>query len=256
MNETISWFGWLPDADDERDHHFRADSALLRQLPPKVDLRPHCPPVFNQGEKIGSCTSNAVCNAFRYNLMRQHNEHRFSPSRLFLHYNARALAGTQRQNHGAQIRDAMKSLSKQGVCRESTWPYIAKHYAKKPPAEAYKQGLDHQSIWYQRLPRQLPQLKACLAEGFPFVFGMIVYEQFDSAAVAKTGVLHLPKKDEKKVGGHAVLAVGYDDKSERFIVMNSWGPDWGKNGYFTVPYDYLVKQKLGSDFWTLRSVEM
>lgn len=248
-------FGWIPDEPDYRDHRYDADPALLRQLPEKIDLRPHCPPVFNQGEKIGSCTANAVCNAFRYNLMRQGDQHRFTPSRLFLHYNARALAGKQRQNRGAQIRDAMKSLSKQGVCRESAWPYVAKHYAKRPPEHAYTQALDHQSVWYQRVPHELLELKACLAEGFPFVFGVTLFEAFDSAQVAKTGTLPMPKRGEKSIGGHAVLVVGYDDRSQRFIVMNSWGPDWGKKGYFTIPYEYVCSQRLASDFWTLRAVE-
>ena len=255
MAKTL--FLWQADALDARDHHFRASD---RDLPKQIDLRPACPPVFDQGERIGSCTANAVCHAFRYNLNRQARLAgqaipKYHPSRLFLHYNARALAGTQHENRGAQIRDAMKSIAKHGLCREQSWPYRAHRYADPPPAVAYQQALNFQSIEYQRLQQDLLELKHCLAEGFPIVLGMTVYSAFTSAAVQARGVLSLPKKDEEKIGGHAVLAVAYNDKTERFLLMNSWGPTWGQRGYFSVPYEYLLQEKLARDFWTLRAVE-
>lgn len=245
------------DVPDPRDHSFQAPALIL---PARVDLRRYCPPVFDQGSRIGSCTANAVCNAFRFNLMRQAREQQravpiYHPSRLFLHYNARVLAGKQRQNKGAQIRDAMKSVAKHGICRERAWPYRAYQFATKPPQHAYQQALDYQSIAYQRLRLELDELKACLAEGFPFVFGLTVYSAFQSAQMKSRGVLNLPKKEETKVGGHAVLAVGYNDECERFIMMNSWGKRWGQQGYFTVPYEYLIQEKMARDFWTLRAVE-
>jgi C1A family cysteine protease len=82
-----------------------------------------------------------------------------------------------------------------------------------------------------------------------------VYEAFESATVAKTGKLNLPKRKEKALGGHAVMAVGYDDASKRFLVRNSWGADWGLQGTFTMPYGYLDDRSLSDDFWTLRVLE-
>ena len=95
----------------------------------------------------------------------------------------------------------------------------------------------------------------CLAEGYPFVFGFTVYESFESPAVAKTGRLNLPKPSEKSLGGHAVMAAGYDDATKRFLIRNSWGTDWGMKGYFTIPYAYLDNRNLSDDFWTIRAVE-
>ncbi|GGC79699.1 C1 family peptidase [Undibacterium terreum] len=254
MPSKIAGYGWMPDLPDHRDHGFVLPAGAPL-LPPKVDLRPYCPPVLSQGQKIGSCTSNAICNAYRFNQMKQSGKN-FMPSRLFIHYNARAMIGTQRMNHGAPIREAIKSIAKQGVCHERDWPYIAKKYATKPPKSAYTEALLHQAVSYQRLKQDLEHLKACLAGGHPFVFGLTVYDSFESDAVAASGTLKMPGKKESMAGGHAVLAVGYDDKTERFTVMNSWGDQWGKKGYFTVPYAYLLESNLAADFWTIRTVEL
>jgi C1A family cysteine protease len=94
-----------------------------------------------------------------------------------------------------------------------------------------------------------------LAEGFPFVFGFTVYSSFESATVARSGILNMPTKNERVVGGHAVMAAGYDDTQQRFIIRNSWGTDWGQKGYFTMPYVYLGSRNLSDDFWTIRAAE-
>ena len=82
------------------------------------------------------------------------------------------------------------------------------------------------------------------------VFGIAVYEIFQSPAVVKSGIVPMPKKTEKLLGGHAVMAVGFDQKQKCFIVRNSWGLKWGQQGYFTMPFEYA--QVLGRDFWTIR----
>jgi C1A family cysteine protease len=152
------------------------------------------------------------------------------------------------------IRDGIKTLKNQGVCSEGKWPYVTSKFAVKPGPACYKDGLDHQIISYQRL-LTVDQMRACLAEGFPFVFGFTVYESFESQQVAKTGVVSMPKSNERVVGGHAVVAVGYNDSKKRFIVRNSWGTDWGMKGYFTIPYAYLADRNLSDDFWVIRRAE-
>src|SRR5262249_38413268 len=104
---------------------------------------------------------------------------------------------------------------------------------------------------YLRL-QNLREMKQCLADGFPFVFGFSVYESFESPQVARTGIMPMPSRSEKLLGGHAVMAVGYDDETDKLFVRNSWGTKWGEKGYFWMPYAYLENPGLARDFWTIR----
>lgn len=253
MTRKTKGFGWVPDLPDRRDHVYSAPAPVMAVLPKKVDLTKNCSPVLAQGE-LGSCTAHAIGSAFRYCLKRQ-KARDFQPSRLFIYYNERVVIGTVNEDSGAQIRDGIKSVVKQGVVPESKWPYVVSRFTKMPGAALYKEALEHQALSYQRLPRTLDQIKGCLASGYPFVFGFSVYESFQSAAVAKSGKCPMPKKNESLVGGHAVLAVGYDDKTKTVLVQNSWSEDWGRKGYFTMPYDYICDPDLCDDFWTIRIVE-
>ena len=253
MAYRVQRFGWLPDLPDARDHIYAAPALVLAKLPAKVDMRPQCPPVYDQGQ-LGSCTGNAIAGAVQFGRKKQKQLPDFPPSRLFIYYNERVMEGTVNTDSGAMIRDGIKSVVKQGVCPESDWKYVITKFAKKPPAKAYKHALKTRATSYSRLIHNLNQLKGCLASGFPFVFGFTVYESFESQAVAKTGTVPMPSPREQVLGGHAVLAVGYDDGQQRFIVRNSWGPNWGKKGYFTLPYAYLTDSNLSDDFWTIKLV--
>ena len=125
------------------------------------------------------------------------------------------------------------------------WPYLIAKFKTKPPAPLYKKALPNQALSYRRVTQNATQMKSCLASGYPFVFGFTVYESFESQAVAKKGVVQMPAASESVLGGHAVMAVGYDDKSQRFIAMNSWSTSWGQKGFFTIPYAYLTHRPRG-----------
>jgi C1A family cysteine protease len=208
--------------------------------------------VEDQGA-LGSCTGNALAGALEF-LERKDKISFVDFSRLFIYYNERVIEHTTRSDSGAMIRDGIKTLAKQGVCPEKTWPYVESKLSTKPSAGAYREALTHKITSYRRV-LTLDEMRACLAEGFPFVFGFTVYESFESQQVARTGVVPMPKSRERVVGGHAVLAVGYNDAKKRFIVRNSWGTDWGIMGYFTMPYAYLADRNLSDDFWVIRRAE-
>jgi len=256
-------YGWVPDRPDQRDYLYSAIRPVVR-LPKKVDLREFCSVVENQ-EALGSCTANALAGNLEY-LDRKGITFPFGDrdnydrrterdlgytdvSRLFIYYNERVLEGTVDYDSGATLRDGIKTLKKTGVCWETTWPYLIGKFSRKPSKQSYREAKKHRIESYHRIST-LSEMLTCLAEGYPFVFGFTVYESFQSQRVAKTGAANMPGKKEKVLGGHAVLAVGYNQKQKRFLVRNSWGAKWGKDGYFTMPYEYL--ETLAADFWTIR----
>jgi C1A family cysteine protease len=164
------------------------------------------------------------------------------------------IEGTVSQDSGAQIRDGIKSVGTLGAPPETDWPYDIAKFAQKPPTKAYADAKHDLVTAYARVAQDLQQMQGCLADGYPFVLGFTVYESFESDAVAQSGVVPMPASGEKVLGGHCVVAVGYDDTQRRFIIRNSWGTGWGMKGYCTMPYEYLLNSHLASDFWTIRSV--
>lgn len=261
MPNKIAGFGWVKDNPDPRDLLFAPSPVITaRPLPKTVDLRPGCPPVYNQGQ-IGSCTANAIAAAFEFTQRKQFLAD-FMPSRLFIYYNERVIEHSTNKDAGAQIRDGIKSTAKIGVPPERVWPYSQRLTVvkEKPKPRAYEDAEQHKVIAYHRIYSPHPEtfltlMKSCLADGYPFVFGFNVYTAFEGNAIAKTGMLNLPdRKKEKLQGGHAVMAVGYDDMADAVLVRNSWGAHWALQGYFWMPYSYISDHKLASDFWTIRGV--
>lgn len=255
MSYQIQRYGWVPDLPDHRDFMYAAPPKVLSQLPASADLTQgsnFMPDVYDQGQ-LGSCTANAIAGVFQYVRRKEQDTPDFVPSRLFIYYNERVIERTVDSDSGAQIRDGVKSINNQGVCPETELLYDIKKFTVKPPANCYQDASKYKATQYQRLNHQdLNQLKGCLADGYPFVFGFTVYESFESQQVAQTGIVPMPQQGENAVGGHAVVAVGYDDSKRMFKVRNSWGKGWGKEGYCFMPYEYLTNDNLSDDFWTIR----
>ena len=245
-------YGWVPDLPDHRDHLYWAVRHVPAALPTRVDLRHTCSKVEDQGV-LGSCTANALAGALEY-LEKKDKAPCTDLSRLFIYYNERVIGHTTMSDSGAMLRAGIKTLARLGVCTEKRWPYAISRFAKKPGPDTYKEAIEHQITSYHRI-LTLKEMRSCLAEGFPFVFGFTVYESFESGKTARTGTADIPHPDERLIGGHAVMAVGYDDKDRRFIVRNSWGEQWGMKGYFTMPYAYVADRDLSDDFWTIRRAE-
>ena len=247
----ISRLGWIRDLPDQRDTRYVPPAQLAAALPASADLRPGFEAPYDQGE-LGSCTANAIAGALQFLERKEGEVPPVMPSRLFIYYNERAIEGSVDFDAGAQIRDGIKSVVREGFCPEAEWPYDVERFSERPPPRCYSDALRERVTSYLRLDRSLTPLLTCLASGYPFVFGFSVYESFMAAGVRTTGVAELPGPGERLVGGHAVVACGYDQASRRFWVRNSWGPAWGRDGYFTMPFDYLTDPRLAADFWTLR----
>ena len=286
--------GWLPDYPDFRDFTPQQDAipqrlealgqkksirAMLRQvglskikgadLPASADLRQWCPPVEDQG-KIGSCTAHAGVSIVEYFERRAFGNH-LDASRLFLYKTTRSLLHYTGDT-GAFLRSTMAALALFGVPPEEYWPYNQADFDREPPGFCYALASNYQAISYYRLDAPgmtrdllLTEIKKNLAAGIPAMFGFTVYSSYVQST--KTGKIPFPAPNEKTVGGHAIVAVGYDDSitvknagangpetKGALLVRNSWGAGWGTDGYGWLPYEYVTKG-LAVDWWALVKCE-
>lgn len=257
-------YGWKPDLPDRRDHYVQLSGVVDTSTLPLVhSLRSKMPPVWNQGS-LGACTAFASCAAFAYErgLLEGEVDGKpvpimgswFRPSFLHPYYCARAIENSVPLDAGAYIRDICKVLVQCGVAPEYLWPYDESKFAQKPPKRALLAALDNRVTSYKRVERTVNRMRMVLAGGDTIVFGISVYESFESDRVASTGMVPMPREHEDLLGGHAVLMVGYDHQRELFECRNSWGDDWGDDGYFWLPYSYVQDADLSDDFWTLKTV--
>lgn len=223
-----------------------------RTLPERVDLRPYCTAVENQGA-IGSCTANAAVGALEFHYKRR-DGHSPDLSRMFVYYNARRMRGQIMMDTGAQIREAMASVMAFGACREELWPYNPMLFAMEPTPAAYNDASIHEAIQYARVPGGQGAMSA-LASGLPVVFGTAIPQRCYVEAET-TGVMPVPTAEEREAartqgGGHSMLIVGYDNAERVFIVRNSWGEEWGDRGYCKIPYSVMDACSRAEDFWVI-----
>jgi C1A family cysteine protease len=253
INYKYKKYGWKRDLPDKRDHNFEINYLTsIENKINNIDLRKNCPPIYNQGE-LGSCTANAIACAIQYDEIKQNLENNV-PSRLFIYYNERDIEGNTDRDTGASLRDGVKCINNIGYCNETIWPYDITKFIEKPTQECYDYARKHKSISYKRVQQDEIHIKSVLNLGFPIVFGISVYESFESENVAKSGIVPLPKNDERMLGGHAIVLVGYDEEKRLFTFRNSWGENWGDKGYGYLPYEYVCDKNLSTDFWVISKI--
>lgn len=255
MTATISLagraYGRIPQLADQRDHELKLELPSTVKLPKTADLRhsPHMPAIWDQGQ-LGSCTAHGNGRVFAFCYHATHNV-MFMPSRLFIYYYERVMEGTTKEDSGAAIRDGIKVLAKEGVPPETDWAYDISKFAVPPPKIARTDALKDLIVKYESPAQTESAIETALHANLPIVCGFTVYESFESAKVAKTGIVPMPGRRESVVGGHCIVIVGYNHTTGMFICANSWGTEWGLDGYFEIPYEYVMGQ-LFSDFWAIQ----
>jgi hypothetical protein len=228
------------------NYSLRFKAKALGPIPSKVDLRNEMPPVYDQGD-LGSCTANAVAALVQYKLPT------YMGSRLFAYYNSRVIEYSVTTDAGATVYDAVKSVATYGLCKETSWPYISNKFNVKAPETCYTEALKCKAITYDQILQTSESLKSCLAANYPIAVGIVVYSSFES--IPSNGIVPMPNTTrEECLGGHCVVCCGYDDDRQMWIIRNSWGTDWGDQGYCYLPYQYLLDPSLSWDFHRISQV--
>lgn len=216
---------------------------LKINLPDSVDLRNKMPPIYDQGQ-LESCTANALAACFEYQ-----EKNSFIPSRLFMYYNEKVI---DNDNSCTNLVDCIRSFQDNGICPENMWPYNVSKFKVKPYETCYNAASKYKSLDVINIQHDITSMKTSLANCYPFIVGISIYESFETKDVANTGLVPIPNiNKEELLGGHCVLVCGYDDSKQYWIVRNSWGSLWGDKGYFYLPYLYLFDSKLSSDLWNI-----
>lgn len=244
----MSRYGWLPSLPDHRD--IRSDISGLALPPTTVDPRHRFPWGRQDQLNLGSCTANAANRAVQIHYLFGKDTVLPNLSRLFTYYEERLREGTLNQGDcGAMGRDGFWVAKNLGIPPETDWPYKVTAFAARPPDVAYS---DPNRAVIERYTHPNPDwttFTTVLAHHQPIIFGFTVYESFESEEVARTGVVPMPKPTESVLGGHEVVAIGY--KPGYFLCENSWGPDWGEEGFFWMPAAYLLSRSYCGDYRTI-----
>lgn len=259
MSNTRYVYNHKNDEIDERDHKFHLNFSQLNILPPSADLvkTGYLSDALDQGD-LGSCSANATSNALRFCLKKeelvQKRQMDFQPSRLFIYYYSRLIENSVSEDSGCCIRDVMKEVQIYGACSETNWVYDISKFAIHPTSDAIIAARSHiYRFQYLSVKQELNSIKNALVQGFPIIFGIQVYESLETHSVLQSGVVPMPDvTNENCLGGHCILMTGYDDATERFTFQNSWGKGVGIDGFFTIPYQYILDSNLASDFWCVR----
>lgn len=252
----IRRFGWIRQHPDFNDKFFKFRRNTAVPVLSSTDLRsdPGTLPVRDQGD-LGSCTGHGVGHVLEFGAVKSGGG-RFSLSPLQIYAAGRTVEGTYSQDTGCQIRDVLKAVAQYGACLEEAWPYDVSKFADPLPDYVVFDAAHRKAISYHAVDQTENAIKGCLSEGFPVVYGFSVYESFESDAVAKSGVVPMPRRRENQVGGHCVAIDGYKTNGAGYIVRNSWGETWGQGGYCIMPEQYVHDPDLSSDFWTVRVVAL
>lgn len=243
-------FSVMKDTDDNRDILYSNRHIVdLQFLPKSIDLRSKCSPIVDQGQ-LGSCTANSLASGLREFMLINYEHFPFVRlSRLYLYWWERYLEGTVNEDSGASLRDGMKVLKNNGVCPEDIRPYDINSFIDTPTDTENIQAKKYIIPGYQRLS-SLNDIKHAVFNNHPVAFSIILYESFESS-VKSDGLIPIPQLDEQELGGHAMCIVGYNNEYNGgvLIVRNSWGTDWGNNGYCFLPYKMY---KYIMDAWTIK----
>ena len=235
--------GLIPSEGDWAEYQPDLSAGIMSALPGRVDLSPYLPPVGNQGSQ-GSCVAWAV--GYYYTTYHETVERGWdtsSPSRQLSPayvYNQRDTSDCSNRNSGMSFWDAFNIVKDQGVAPLSMFPYNPSDACTQPSEQVRAAAYPYRAAAFEFVSfgDDVNLLKRILADGNPIAVALPIYESFYGVS-SQNPVLRPPASGETYYGGHGMLMVGYDDAMGGFLAVNSWGSDWGLNGYLYLSYDFV-----------------
>lgn len=232
-NLKVKRLNVLPYVKDNRDHVYKLKSVQVSDV---IDLRENDSNVEDQG-MLGSCVSNALCNAYEITVKKLYPNAFKELSRLFVYYHSRIFDDNLEDDLGSYIRDGLKSLKHYGVCAEELWPYNVEKFNEQPPPQCYLNASKRTITEYQLLLNN-DEIIEVLNDYIPVTVSIEIFQQFNNVT-KENNIIRLPNQFDYSLGYHAVLILGYNLNTRQFLVKNSWGNNWGDNGYAYIPFDYV-----------------
>jgi C1A family cysteine protease len=220
------------------------------QLPREVDLREFFPQVKNQGS-LGACSAFSTVGVFEF--ISRSKGITLSYSESFVYFMARTYDGSTDKDDGSSIFNAIRALSDFGVCELQYWDPNG-NYLQPPDAEARENATNNKVLKALNVKHNLNDIKSAISEGFPVCFGLKVYDSFGKPL---KGFVTTPSEDaiQNENGGyHSMIICGYSDNLKVFIVRNSWGVDFGDNGYCYIPYSYIENKQLFNKAFIIKEI--
>jgi C1A family cysteine protease len=220
--------------------------ATKAALPAKVDLRPGCSPITNQGMS-NACVGFSMADGLgEFLAKKQGRPMDLSPRYIWnlSRHNDKSL----HENTGTWPHVAMKMADNLGFALQSDFPMPSAAatenektfmplVTERPSNDVVAKAKKNRLFKGWKPITSVHAMKKSLAEGMPVVFGIAVYPSI--AQANDTGIIPMPRANEEFEGGHAIVAVGYDNAKRQFIIRNSWGTEWGDKGYGYLPYDFF-----------------
>jgi len=249
--------GWKGDPPGRKVTPFATHPGFrAMRIAPASDLTGLMPKIWDQ-QTIGSCVGNGVARAISFAHSKQFN-HRagcIEPSRLFLYYIARAKQGWENEDSGCYIIDCVGEAGRIGATPECQWPYDVRKVFVKPPAKAYQAASKRQVVKAYKVDNTDERsIRVALSNGYPVIFGSMVYSAIETLGY-NNWILPMPRKGERPLGGHCMVISGHNDSEKLYLIDNSWGIGWGRNGRGKFPYEYIHRGDITEDCWVIETME-